>query len=66
MTGLVLLAVLVDRTALSMRTLALAGVAVLLIAPESLMGASFQMSFAAVIALIATYGALGPQAGRWR
>ncbi|MBK1663278.1 competence protein ComEC [Rhodospirillum rubrum] len=66
MTGLVLLAVLIDRTALSMRTLALSAVVMLMIAPEILLGASFQMSFAAVIALIATYGALGPQGGRWR
>lgn len=55
MTGLVLLAVMVDRVALSMRTVAWAAVVVLVLAPESLLGPSFQMSFAAVIALIAAY-----------
>lgn len=60
MTGLVLLAVLLDRSPLSMRLVACAAVAVLLIAPESLTGPSFQMSFAAVLALIAAYEAWGP------
>ena len=46
MAGFVLLAVLLDRTALSLRLIAWAAVLVLLIAPESLTGASFQMSFA--------------------
>jgi competence protein ComEC len=55
MTGLVMLAVLLDRTALSMRLVAWAAAVVLAIAPESLLGPSFQMSFAAVIALIAAY-----------
>jgi competence protein ComEC len=61
MTALVLLAVLVDRSALSMRTVALAAGGILLLRPEALLGASFQMSFAAVIALIAVYegGAVG-------
>jgi len=58
MTGLVLLAVLIDRTAISMRLVALAAVIVLLLAPDSLLGASFQMSFAAVIALVAVYEAV--------
>ena len=42
MTGLVLFAILVDRTALSMRLVAWAATAVLLLAPESLLGPSFQ------------------------
>ncbi|MGP1395811.1 MAG: ComEC/Rec2 family competence protein [Inquilinaceae bacterium] len=63
MTGLVLVAILVDRTALSMRLVAWAATLVLLLAPESLLGPSFQMSFAAVVALIASYEALR---GRWR
>ncbi len=66
MTGLVLLAVLADRTAISMRTVALAAGAVLLLRPESLLGPSFQMSFAAVIALVATYESLWPRLGQWR
>lgn len=55
MTLIVLLGVLLDRQAISMYTVALAALVVLLINPEVLIGASFQMSFAAVIALIAFY-----------
>ncbi len=57
MTGLVLLAVLLDRSPFSMRAVAWAAAAILLLAPESLTGPSFQMSFAAVVALIAAYEA---------
>ena len=59
MTSLVLLAVLLDRPALTMRNVALAALAILIVAPESLFDASFQMSFAAVVALIALYEWLG-------
>jgi competence protein ComEC len=55
MAGFALLAILLDRTALSLRLVAWSAVIVLAIAPESLSGASFQMSFAAVIALIAAW-----------
>lgn len=55
MTAVVLTAVLIDRTAISMRLVMWAALVLILIAPESLLGASFQMSFAAVIALIAAY-----------
>ncbi|HEY4134213.1 MAG TPA: ComEC/Rec2 family competence protein [Alphaproteobacteria bacterium] len=55
MTAVVLIAVMLDRTAISLRLVMAAGLALLLSAPESLLGPSFQMSFAAVIALIAAY-----------
>ena len=55
MVAFVLLAVLIDRTAISQRLVALAAIAVLLLWPESLLSASFQMSFAAVVALVAFY-----------
>lgn len=55
MTGLMLLAVLLDRRALSMRLVAWAAMATLLLAPESLLSVSFQMSFAAVTVMIAAY-----------
>jgi competence protein ComEC len=48
-----LLAVLLDRPALSMRTLALAATIILILGPESLIEPGFQMSFAAVVGLIA-------------
>ena len=55
MTLIMLAAVLMDRQALTMRNLALAAMIVILIEPEALMGASFQLSFAAVAALVAVY-----------
>jgi len=62
MAGFALLAILLDRTALSLRLVAWSAVIVLAAAPESLTGASFQMSFAAVVALIAGWEA----ASGWR
>lgn len=58
MTALVLLAVLLDRRGISMRLVAWAAFVVLALQPESLLGASFQMSFAAVVALIAGHEVL--------
>jgi competence protein ComEC len=55
MLGAVMAGVLIDREALSMRLVAWAAAAILLAAPEGLLGPSFQMSFAAVVALIACY-----------
>ena len=58
MTATVLVAVLLDRPALTMRSVALAALVVLALAPESLTQAGFQMSFAATVALVAVYEAL--------
>ncbi len=55
MSGLMLAGVLIDRRALSMRSVCWAAIVILLIRPESLVGPGFQMSFAAVTALIAAY-----------
>ena len=55
MTAIVLLGVMVDRPALTLRTLSVAALAVLLLAPEAVVHPSFQMSFAATLALIALY-----------
>lgn len=60
MATLGVLALLLGRRALSMRGLGVAALVVLLWAPESLLEVSFQMSFAAVLALIAGYEALRP------
>ncbi len=57
MTLIMLGAVLLDRQALTMRNLAFAALIVIAIEPEAIMGASFQLSFAAVAALIAVYEA---------
>ncbi|MGE3146655.1 MAG: ComEC/Rec2 family competence protein, partial [Pseudorhodoplanes sp.] len=47
--------VMVDRPALTLRTMAVAALAVMLLAPEAIVHPSFQMSFAATLALVATY-----------
>src|SRR5256885_405162 len=53
MTAVVLIAVIVDRRAVTFRTLAVAAMIVLSIAPEALVHPSFQMSFAATLGLVA-------------
>jgi competence protein ComEC len=53
MTLIVLGAVILDRRALSMRNLALAILAIVALEPDAILGVSFQLSFAAVAALIA-------------
>ncbi len=55
MTLTLLGAVLFDRPALSMRNLAIAALIVLAREPETMAGPSFQMSFAAVAAMIAAH-----------
>ena len=55
MTLTLLAAVLFDRPALSMRNLAIAALIVLVREPETMAGPSFQMSFAAVAAMIAAH-----------
>lgn len=55
MITVVMFGILYDRHAISMRLLALAATIILIIKPESLLSASFQLSFAAVVALIAAY-----------
>jgi competence protein ComEC len=50
-------AILLDRPALALRYVALAALAMLVIMPESLVDVGFQMSFAAVVALVAGYEA---------
>ncbi len=70
MASLVTLALLTGRRAVSVRTLALAAIAVMIFAPSEVMGVSFQMSFAAVLALVAGWEALRPRLrhfglGKW-
>ncbi|MBW6505725.1 MAG: ComEC family competence protein [Rhodobacteraceae bacterium] len=55
MAATMLVAVLLDRRAISLRTVAVAALALLLINPEGLMDPGFQMSFSATIALILVY-----------
>lgn len=65
MCGLMLLGVLLDRVTLSARTLAYAAIAIMILAPESATGPSFQMSFAAVAGLVASYETLRPRLSAW-
>ena len=55
MIAIVLVGVMVDRPALTLRTLTVAALGVLLLAPEAVVHPSFQMSFAATLALVAGY-----------
>lgn len=57
MIAIVLAGVMFDRPAITFRTLALAAFGVLLLAPEAVVHPSFQMSFAATLALVAVYNA---------
>jgi len=55
MVACVMLAILVDRSGISIFSLAWAGLITLIWQPEALLGASFQLSFAATIAIVAFY-----------
>jgi len=55
MIAIVLIGVLADRAVLTFRTLTIAALGVLLLSPQAVVHPSFQMSFAATLALIAGY-----------
>lgn len=55
MIAIVLVGVMIDRPAITFRTLTVAAFGVLLLAPQSVVHPSFQMSFAATLALVAAY-----------
>lgn len=59
MIAVVMLAILFDRSGISLFSLAWAAVVTLLWQPESLLGASFQLSFAATLAILAFYERFG-------
>jgi competence protein ComEC len=58
MAAVMLVAVLADRRALSLRSIAMAALIVLAWRPEALLSAGFQMSFAATVALVAVFALL--------
>jgi competence protein ComEC len=60
MAALVTLGVLTGRRAISLRGLALAALVVMTLSPEAVVGVSFQMSFSAVLCLIAGYDLVRP------
>ncbi|WP_339757437.1 ComEC/Rec2 family competence protein [uncultured Hoeflea sp.] len=55
MLTVMLVAVLADRPALTMRNVALAAIVIILVSPSAVVGPGFQMSFAATAALISAY-----------
>jgi len=55
MTGIVFFAIISDRKAMSLRLVAMAAMAIMLVTPSASMNPSFQMSFAAVMAMIAAF-----------
>src|SRR5271156_6827224 len=63
MNGIVFAAIMIDRLRISMRICAIAAAVVLALEPASLVGVSFQMSFSAVVALIAVYETFGARLG---
>ncbi len=58
MVAVMLVAVLLDRRAISLRSVAIAATLILCLRPEALLSAGFQMSFAATVALVAVFRAL--------
>jgi competence protein ComEC len=64
MNGLVFGAIIIDRLRISMRVCAIAAAIVLALDPSVLVGVSFQMSFGAVVALIAVYETYGTRLGQ--
>jgi competence protein ComEC len=60
MAAVVLIAVMLDRTAISLRIVSIAATVILVITPDALFGAGFQMSFAAVTMLILFYEFVRP------
>lgn len=55
MMSVMLIAVLFDQPSLSLRNVAISALIILGFSPSEIMGPSFQMSFAATIALVSTY-----------
>ncbi len=58
MVAVMLIAVMCNRRAISLRAVALAALIVLTLRPEAVLGPGFQMSFAATTALVAVFGAI--------
>lgn len=64
MLAVMLAAVMLGRRAITVRNVAIAAFIVLLYAPESILSASFQMSFAATLALVVGYEAVSSRVDR--
>ena len=60
MWGMAFLAIILDRSPISLQLVAWAALLILMFQPDTLLGPSFQMSFAAVFALVIVFEWLGP------
>ena len=58
MISIMFLAVLLDRPAIALRNVAVCAILILVVLPDSLLDVGFQMSFAAVVALVSAFEAL--------
>lgn len=58
MAAVALCAVMLNRRAISLRSVAIAALVVLILRPEALLGPGFQMSFSATAALVAVFNAV--------
>jgi len=58
MISIMLAAVLLDRRAITLRNVAISAIIILIVDPSSLLAPGFQMSFAAVVALVSAYEAI--------
>jgi len=65
MSAMVFLAMVFDRSGTPMRIVAIASLYILITAPENIISPSFQMSFGAVIGLIAAFQCLAPKLQRF-
>ena len=65
MAAVAYLAIIAGRPAITMRAVALAALIILLLRPESLTEAGFQMSFAATVGLVAVFGFLTERQWSW-
>ena len=66
MLAIMLTAVMLDRPALTLRNVSIAAIVVVTLAPHAVLTASFQMSFAATVALIGGYSILSKRGGERR
>lgn len=55
MMAIMLVAVLLDRPSISLRNVALSAIVILILSPSQVLGPSFQMSYAATLALVSGY-----------
>ncbi|MGD9668347.1 MAG: ComEC/Rec2 family competence protein [Hyphomicrobiaceae bacterium] len=66
MISIMFLSILLERPAIALRNVALSALVILVLFPESLLDVGFQMSFAAVVALIAAYEVMHAHFGERR